>query len=79
MHIHDKDRIVKRYVEFYEELNRSRRASADRDSHDDPTTTSTIDTPSILRSDVKASIKRPKRNKGPSEDNITDGYDPNSH
>ena len=26
MHIHDKDRIVKRCVEFYEELYRSRRA-----------------------------------------------------
>ena len=34
-HIHDKERIVKRCVEFYEELYRSRRASTDQDSHDD--------------------------------------------
>ena len=64
-HIHDKDRIVKRCVEFYEELYRSRRASADQDSHDDRTTTSTIDAPSILPSEVEASIKRLKRNKAP--------------
>ena len=49
-HIHDKDRIVKRCVEFYEELYRSRRASADQDSRDDRTTTSTIDQPSMLLS-----------------------------
>ena len=86
-HTHDKERIVKRCVEFYEELYRSRRASADQDSHDDPTTTSTIDPPSILPSEVEASIKRLKRNKAPGEDNITggilqdggDGYDPSSH
>ena len=66
MHIHVKDRIVKRCVEFYEELYRSRRrASADQDSHDDPTTTSTIDPPSILPSEVEASIKRLKCNKAP--------------
>ena len=46
-HIHDKER-VKRCVEFYEELCRSRRASADQDSPDDRTTTSTIDSSSIL-------------------------------
>ena len=47
--IHNKDRIVKRCVEFYEELYRLRRASDDQDSHDDDrTTTSTIDPPSIL-------------------------------
>ena len=39
---HGKDRIVKRCVQFYEELYRSRRASADHDAHNDPTTTSTI-------------------------------------
>ena len=48
MHLHEKDRIVKRCVEFYEELYRSRRASADQDSRDDRTTTSSIDPPSIL-------------------------------
>ena len=56
-YIHDKDRIVKRCVEYYEELYRSRRASADQDSHADPTTTSTIDPPSILSS-VEPSLKR---------------------
>ena len=71
-HIHDKDRIVKRCVEFYEELYRSRRASADQESHDDRTT-STIDPPSILQSEVEASIKRQKRNKALGEDNITGG------
>ena len=40
-HIHDKDRIVKRCVEFYEELYKSRRASADQDSRNDQTTTLT--------------------------------------
>ena len=53
-HIHDKDRIVKRCVEFYEELYKSRRASADQDSRDDRTTTSSIDAPSILQSEVEA-------------------------
>ena len=71
-HIHNKDRTVKRCVKFYEELYRSRRASADQVSHDDPTMTSTIDPPSILQS-VKASIERLKRNKAPGEDNITGG------
>ena len=59
-HIHDKERIVKRCVEFYEALYRSRRASADQDSHDDRITTSTIDPPSILPSEVEASIKKTK-------------------
>ena len=72
-HTHDKDRIVKRSVEFYEEQYRSRRASTDQDSHDDPTTTSSIDAPSILPSEVEASIKRLKCNKAPREDNITGG------
>ena len=66
-HIHDKDRIVKRCVELYEELYKSRRASADQDLHDDRTTTSSIDPPSILRSEVEVSIKRLKRNKAPGE------------
>ena len=60
IHIHDKDQIVKRCVEFHEELYRSRRASADQDSHDDPTTTSTTDPLSILTSEVEASIKETK-------------------
>ena len=68
-----KTAIVKRCVEFYEELYRSRRASAEQDSHDNRTTTSTIDPPSILPSEVEASIKRLKRNKPPGEDNITGG------
>ena len=72
-HIHDKDRIVKRCVEFCEELYRSRRASADQNSHDDPTTISTIDPPSVLPSEVEASIKRLKRNQAQGEDNITGG------
>ena len=72
-HIHDKDWIVKRCVEFYEELYRSRRASADQDLRDDRTTTSTIDPPSILPSEVEVSIKRLKRNKAPREDKITGG------
>ena len=72
-HIHDKELIVKRCVEFYEELKRSRRASADQGSHDDRTTTSIIDPPSILPSEVEASIKRLKRNKALGEDNITGG------
>ena len=72
-HIHDKDRIVKRCVAFYEELYRSRRVSADQDSHHDRTTTSTIDPPSILPPEVEASIKRLKRNKALGEDNITGG------
>ena len=71
--LHDKDRIVKRCLEFYEELYRSRRASADQDSHDDRTTTSTIDPPSILLSKVEASIKKLKRNKAPGQDSITNG------
>ena len=69
--IHDKDRIVKRCVKFYEKIYRSRKASTNQDSHDDLTTTSTIDPPSILPSEVDASIKRLKRNKAPGEDNIT--------
>ena len=73
MHIHDQDRIVKRCVEFYEELYRSRRASADQNSHVDRTTTSSIDPPSILPLEVEAPIKRLKHNKGPGEDNITCG------
>ena len=64
-HIHDKYRKVKRCVEFYEELYRSRRALADQDSLDDRTTTSTIDLPSILPSEVVAPIKRLKRSKAP--------------
>ena len=44
-HNHDKDRIVKRCVEFYEELYRPRRPSVDLDSRDDRTTTSSIDPP----------------------------------
>ena len=67
------DRIVKRCVEFYEELYRSRRASADQDAHDDLTMTSTIDPPSILPLEVEASIKRLMCNKPPGEDNITGG------
>ena len=73
MHIHDKYCVVKRCAEFYEELYRSRRASTDQDSHDYPTTTSTVDPPSILPSEVEASIKRLKRNKALGEDNITGG------
>ena len=72
-HIHDKDQIVNRCVEFYEELYKSRRSSADQGSHDDRTTTSTIDPPSILPSEVEASINRLKCNKAPGEDNITGG------
>ena len=72
-YIHDKDQIVKRCVEFYGELYRSRRVSADQDSRDDRTTTSTIDPPSILPSEVEASIKRLKCNKAPREDYITGG------
>ena len=72
-HIHGKNRIVKKCVEFYEELYRSRRPSADQDTHDDRTTTSTFDPPSILLLEVEASIKRLKRNKAPEENNITDG------
>ena len=58
---------------FYEELYRSRRASADQDSYGDPTTICTIDPPSILPSEVEASIKRLKCNKTPGEDNFTGG------
>ena len=72
-HIHDKDRTVKRCGEFYRELYRSRRASADQDSHGDPAMTSTIHSPSILPSGVATSLKRIKRNKALEEDNIT-GY-----
>ena len=72
-HIHDKERIMKRCFEFHKELYRSRRPSADQDSHDDPTTTSTIDPASTLPSEVKASIKRLKRNKTLREDNTTGG------
>ena len=54
-------------------LYRSRRVLADHDSHDDPTTTSTIDSLFILPSEVEASIKRLKRNKAPGDDNITGG------
>ena len=49
-----------------------RRASADTNSHD-PTTTSTIDPPSILPSEVETSIKGLKCNKAQEEDNITGG------
>ena len=58
-----KDQKGKRCVEFYEELHRSRRASAHQDSHDDTTMTSTIDPPPILPSEVEALIKRLKHNK----------------
>ena len=64
---------MKRCVEFYEELYISRRASADQDSHDDPTTISSIDPPSILPSKIEALIKRLKHNKASGEDNITGG------
>ena len=57
-HIHDKYQTVKRCVEFFEELCSSKRALADQDSNGDPTTTSTIDPPFILPSEVEASIKR---------------------
>ena len=67
-HIHDKDRTVKMCVEFYEELFRSRRLSADQDSYGDLTTISTINPPSI-----QPSIKRLKRNKARREDNVTGG------
>ena len=67
------DWIVKRCVEFYEELYRSRRALPDQDARDDWTTTSTIDPPSILPSEVETSIKRLMRNKPPGDDNITGG------
>ena len=40
---------------------------------DDRTTTATIDPPSILPSQIEASIKRLKRNKAPGKDNITGG------
>ena len=74
MHIHDKDRIVKRCVEFYEELYRSRRASADQDSHDDPTTTSTIDPPSMLQIRSWGINKETKaQSKHSGEVNITGG------
>ena len=42
-------------------------------TYNDPTTTSSIDPPSILQSEVEASIKRLKWNKAPEEDNITGG------
>ena len=71
--IHDKNRTMKRCVEFYNEQYKPRRASADQDLHDAATTTSTIDAPSILPSNVEASIKRLKHNKAPGEDNITGG------
>ena len=71
-HIHDKDRIVKRCVEFYEELYRSRRASTDQNSHGDPTTTN-INPPSVLPSEVEAPIERLECKKVPGDDNITGG------
>ena len=52
-HIHDKYWIVKRCVEFYKELYRSRRASADYESNGDPTMTSTIYPPYLLPSEVE--------------------------
>ena len=58
-HIHDNNRIVKICGEFYKELYSSGRASADQDSHDDRTTTFTIDPPSILPSE-EATIKKTK-------------------
>ena len=73
-HIHDKDRILQKCVEFFEELYKSRRASADQDeSRDNRKTTSSTDALPILQSEVEASIKRLKRNKAPGEDNITRG------
>ena len=57
-HIRDKDPILKRCAEFYEELYRLRRASAEKDSHDDTTMSSAVDPPSILPSEVEASIKK---------------------
>ena len=45
----------------------------DQDPHDDQTTTSPIDPPSTLPSEVEASIKRLKRNKAPGENNVTGG------
>ena len=72
-HIRDKDRIVKRCVEFYKELYSSRRASADQASHGDQTTASTIVQSSMLPWEVEVSINRLMRNKAPGEDNITGG------
>ena len=72
-HIHNEDLIMKRYVAFYKELYALRRASVNQDSHGDPTTTSTIDPPSLLPWEVEATIKRLKRNQAPGEDNITGG------
>ena len=58
--MHDRDQITKK-CEFCEELYRSKRASADQDSRDDPTVmTSTIESPSILPSEVEASIRKTK-------------------
>ena len=55
--VHDKDRIVKKCVDFGEEVYRSRIASADQVSHDDRAMTSSIDPPSIPPREVEASIK----------------------
>ena len=66
-HTHDKDRIVKRCFEFYEEPYKSRKASADEDSYDDPITISTTDPPSIPPSEVEAK-KMAKLNKSLGED-----------
>ena len=71
MHIHDIDQTVKSCLEFYNKLYRS---SADKDSHDDPTTTSIIDPLSILPSEIETLIKNIlKRNEPRGEDNIPGG------
>ena len=57
MHIHDRDWIVKRYVEFYEDPYKSSRASADQDSHGDPIVTPTIDPPSYHQKQWKKTNK----------------------
>ena len=59
---------MKRCVEFYKKLYRSKKVSTDQALHDVPTTTHIIDSPFTLPPEVETTIKTLKRQKAPKED-----------
>ena len=72
--IHNKDRIITRCVEFYQELYRSRIVPAQNVEPQQLFRTTVVDTlPEILPEEVEVSLKRLDRNKAPGDDNITGG------
>ena len=72
--IHNRDCIVTCYVEFYQELYRSRRLQTNPMEPQQPHSQSMDDAPSIiLPTKVEASTEKLDHNKVPGEDNITGG------